>query len=186
MDYDQRKAEAEARAQALAAEQEPAQTIGGPLSYGPGDLWLEITAASEGTVSLILHGTVEDALYEVFSTTDLGAPRWKPEAIVIGQTDQTAVNLTGTGEPVRFFRALKGETIVSISAVADATEPGPNGNPPGDLGAFTVYRQGPTTESLDVVYRISGTADRVLPWRPHFRSDRHSRRGPDRGDWCVV
>jgi len=158
VDYDQRKAEAEARAQALAAEQEPAQTIGGPLSYGPGDLWLEITAASEGTVSLILHGTVEDAPYEVFSTTDLGTPRWKPEAIVIGQADQTPVNLTETGEPVRFFRALKGETIVSISAVADASEPGPNGDPPGDLGQFMVFRSGPTNQALAVAYSISGTA----------------------------
>jgi len=159
VDYDQRKAEAEARAQALAAETEPAQTIGGPLSFGPGDLWLEITAASEVTVSLILHGTVEGAIYQVFSTTDLGTPRWKPEAIVSGQADQTAVNLLATGEPARFFRALTGETIVSISAVvADAREPGPNNNPPGVPGLFNVFRSGPTTEALAVAYRISGTA----------------------------
>jgi len=78
--------------------------------------------------------------------------------IVIGQADQTPVNLTETGEPVRFFRALKGETIVSISAVADASEPGPNGDPPGDLGQFMVFRSGPTNQALAVAYSISGTA----------------------------
>jgi len=69
-------------------ERELASTIGGTLSYGPGDLWLEIMAANESTVSLILHGTVAAAQYEVFSTTELDAPRWKPEAIVSGQADQ--------------------------------------------------------------------------------------------------
>ncbi len=158
VDYDQRKAEAEARAQALAVERELASTPGGTLSYGPGDLWLEITAANESTVSLILHGTVAEAQYEVFSTTDLGTPRWKPEAIVSGQADQTTVNLPGTGEPVRFFRALTGETIVQIFAMWDATEPGPNNDPPGDLGQFMVFRSGPTNQALAVAHSISGTA----------------------------
>lgn len=122
-------------------------------------MWLEITAATESAVSLILHGTVAEDHYEVFSTTDLGTPRWKPEAIVTGSADQTPVMLTATGEPVRFFRALKGEAIVDIfSWDPDATEPGLNNNPPGDPGAFTVSRTGPITESLDVVYSISGTA----------------------------
>ena len=134
------------------------QECAGTLSYGPGDLWLEITEASEFIVSLVLHGTVQGAAYQVLIATDLGTPRWKPEAIVIGQADQTPVNLTGTGEPVRFFRALKGETIVSISAVADASEPGPNGDPPGDLGQFMVFRSGPTNQALAVAYSISGTA----------------------------
>ncbi len=40
----------------------------------------------------------------------------------------------------------------------DATEPGPNGDPPGDLGQFMVFRSGPTNQALAVAYSISGTA----------------------------
>ena len=40
----------------------------------------------------------------------------------------------------------------------DATEPGPNNDPPGDLGQFMVFRSGPTNQALAVAHSISGTA----------------------------
>jgi hypothetical protein len=142
----------------------------GPLgpNWGPNDLWLETQRDPYNTTlaDLILHGTTLGGLYQWAATTDLalrfGVPYWVPGEVLTDYDGTNTLYFTPVNStlPMRFFRAIKGDTQVSISRDRynpDATEPcSPTGSP--QVGVFDVSINPPVNRQLTIAYLISGSA----------------------------
>ena len=59
------------------------------VSYPDGSLWLSIAQITNGQAPLVIHGTVQDGLYEILSETQLTNGGWASEHGVRGATNQT-------------------------------------------------------------------------------------------------
>ena len=135
-------------------------------TYGPTDLWLEITTVDtvNNLAYLTLHGTTNAAPYELFGTTNLNAPfrSWQPLQVIYGDasTNQTLFQAQPTaGNPAIFFRAEAGDTIVSIFATSNVIQTNPATGEPLQAGLFVFsLNTGPTPIPLAVYYTVSGTA----------------------------
>jgi hypothetical protein len=57
-------------------------------SYAAGDLWLSISQITNGVAPLVIHGTVPDVLYEIWSKQTLTDTVWFLEGSVPGAPDQ--------------------------------------------------------------------------------------------------
>ncbi|MCX6884034.1 MAG: hypothetical protein NTX27_03220 [Verrucomicrobia bacterium] len=148
----------------------------GPLvnDWAPGDLWLEIehTSYDPTKVDLILHGTTNNAYYQYASTTDLsvpfGVPLWVPGEVLPGLEDTNTLYFTAveTIPPVRFFRAAKGDTKITMSRGtydADAKEPCSMGDP-REAGAINLRIEPTVDRELAIRYLISGSAQNGIDY----------------------
>jgi len=67
---------------------------GGPLdpmgldSYAAGTLWLSISQITNGVAPLIVHGTIPEVLYEIWSKQTITDTVWSFEGSVLGAADQ--------------------------------------------------------------------------------------------------
>lgn len=89
-----RQAEAVLRANGLMDPLPLDDQNGGPLgpmgldSYTTNDLWLSISQITNGVAPLVIHGTVADVLYEIWSKQTLTDTVWFLEGSVLGAPDQ--------------------------------------------------------------------------------------------------
>jgi len=68
---------------------------GGGSAYEEGTLWIEITGATSNDVSVVVHGTQVDMVYELLSKTNLADTIWVSEGEpFLGQDGQTATTVT--------------------------------------------------------------------------------------------
>jgi hypothetical protein len=99
-----------------------------PTSFGPDELWIEITSVnrSNQTANLTLHGTINGDFYQLLSKTNLlQLGEWKLGQIITGDpTNQTdfSSHFIGTN-PNIFFNAHHANLIAGIQANQNAIEP---------------------------------------------------------------
>ena len=83
----------------------------GPMSsynYGSNTLWLEITRLTNAVANLVVHGTVEDTVYELLSKQALTNAQWVSDGTLLGAAGQdwTPVSVpVGTLTNAMFFWA---------------------------------------------------------------------------------
>ncbi|HEY5912905.1 MAG TPA: hypothetical protein VJA21_20125 [Verrucomicrobiae bacterium] len=140
------------------------------LSFGPGDLWLEIQRGSNpDQAELTLHGTTVKLYQWVASPTlalPFGVPPWVPGEVydnAAGADPITFIYPVATTLPMRFFRAVGGDTVVSIKRdiyVPDAIEPcsPPPNDTPQQVGGFDLTISPTVNRTFTIVYALSGTA----------------------------
>jgi hypothetical protein len=124
----------------------------GPIvlnNYAAGTLWLEITGVSNSLAQLIVHGTIEDEAYEIWSVESLTNAGWaREQPIVLGAAGQDWTPTTvAVGERTNqlFFRA---RTLVDTDGdgLADWWEMenglNPNDSDTGTTGVPDGYKDG--------------------------------------------
>jgi hypothetical protein len=136
-------------------------------SYGPHDLYLELLPdQTVGFLDPVLHGTT-NGFYELFEKSDLSPSlnisNWIPTEIVQdfdGTNELIFSAVPDTVEQQRFFRAVGGNTILSITVdrnFPNAVEPCSDGAS-NVVGAFQVAITPTLPYDLTVVYNVTGSA----------------------------
>jgi hypothetical protein len=139
----------------------------GPL-FNTNDLWLEIQKDTNqpGYVDLILHGTT-NGFWELFSEQALSVPLrfppWTPRQIiqVTDNTNEIFFTPVLKNTPEKFFRAVGGVTVASVTAdnryTPYAIEPCST-NDPGVALAYQISINPTVDFPLTIFYTMSGSA----------------------------
>jgi hypothetical protein len=133
-------------------------------NYSSNDLWLEIQRdpSTPDYVDLTLHGTT-NGYYQLLSKEHLTDPAWGFGEIVPDYDGTNTLFFTPIPDnppPTRFFRAVSGNTTVSVRRALyspDPQEPCSLGTT-GQVGVIDVNVDPTLSAALTVIYTISGSA----------------------------
>ncbi len=130
-------------------------------------MWLE--AFNETTnIGLLLHGTIYEDDYQLFSTTNLLSTNWDLGEILWGADDgETGFTPVPMTNAATFFRAEHANPAMQIWDVQDSQEPNPTNNDPGQVGIVVIQNEDgdhDPTNDIPVYYSIGGTAQNGIDY----------------------
>ena len=131
-----------------------------PPNYGT-NLWLETLNEDQTNLWLRLHGTIDDDLYQLLSTTNLLSTNWDlGEVLWDAEDDYTDFSPVPRTNAMTFYRAHHANPVMQIWNAQDSEELNrTNTSDPGHPGIVGIYNGDGAhlaTNDITVYYTVSG------------------------------